>query len=83
MDSNDTCLSAISLDSGLKKEENYYMQVLLKECKYIEKKVVRHINDNLSDISSFDEPESDEESIRAMRLIFYRKIILKMSFLRD
>ena len=61
MNSNDTCLSAISLNSALKKEENYYMQVFLKERKYIEKKVVRHINDNLSDISSSDEPESDEE----------------------
>ena len=61
MDSNDTCLSAISLHSALKKEENYYMQVFLKECKYIEKKVVRYISDNLSDISSSDEPESDEE----------------------
>ena len=26
--------------------------MLLKECKYIEKKVIRHINDNLSDFSS-------------------------------
>ena len=32
----------------------------LNKCKYIEKKVVRHINDNVSDFSySFD--ESDEE----------------------
>ena len=30
-----------------------------KECKYIEKKVVRHIHDNLSDFSS-DDDESDE-----------------------
>ena len=49
----------IGLDSVLKKDENYYLQVFLKECKYIEEKVVRHINDNLSDCSSFD--ESDEE----------------------
>ena len=27
------------------------MQVFLKECKYIEKKVIRHIHDNLSDFS--------------------------------
>ena len=45
-DSNHTCLVVISLDSALKKDENYYRQVFLKECKNIEKKVVRHINDN-------------------------------------
>ena len=35
-------------------------QVFLKECKYIETKVVRHMNNNLSDFSS-DDDESDEE----------------------
>ena len=29
--SNHTCLSVISLDSALKKDENYYPQVFLKE----------------------------------------------------
>ena len=57
--SNHTCLAVITLDSALKKNDNYYPQVFLKECKYIEKKVIRHINDNLSDFSSDD--ESDEE----------------------
>ena len=28
----------ISLDSALKKDDDYYPQVFLKECKYIEKK---------------------------------------------
>ena len=46
VDSNHTCLAVISLDSALKKDDNYYPQVFLKECKYIEKKVVRHIYDN-------------------------------------
>ena len=46
LDSNYTCLAVISLDSALKKDDNYYPQVFLKECEYIEK---RHINDNLSD----------------------------------
>ena len=32
-----TCLAVISLDSFLKRDENYYPQVFLKECKYIEK----------------------------------------------
>ena len=45
----------LRLDSALKKDENYYPQVFLKECKYVEKKVVRHINDNLSDFSYSDE----------------------------
>ena len=59
MDSSHTSLAVIRLDSALKKADNYYPQVFLKECKYIEKKVVRHIHDNLSYFSSSD--ESDEE----------------------
>ena len=47
VDTIHTCLSVVILDSALKKNENYYLQVFLKECKYIEKKVIRHINDNL------------------------------------
>ena len=61
LDSNHTCLAIISLNSALKKDENYYLQVFLKECKYIEKKVVRHIHDNLSDFS-YSSDESDEDS---------------------
>ena len=37
-DSNHTCLAVVSLDSALKKDDNYDLQVFLKECKYIEKK---------------------------------------------
>ena len=59
VDSNHTCLALFSLDSALKKDDNYYLQVFLKECKYIEKKVIRHISYNLSNFSSSD--ESDEE----------------------
>ena len=59
MDFNYTSLVVIRLDSALRKNENYYSQVFLKQCKNIEKKVVRHINENLSDFSSSD--ESDEE----------------------
>ena len=59
LDTNHTCLALISLDSALNKDENYYPQVFLKGCKYIEKKVIRHINDNLSDFSSDD--DSNEE----------------------
>ena len=45
--SNHTCLAVISLNSALKADENYYPQVFLTECKYIEKKVVRYIIDDL------------------------------------
>ena len=48
------------MDSALKKDDNYYPQEFLKECKYIEKKVVRHIRDNLNDVS-YSSDESDEE----------------------
>ena len=61
MDSNYTCLAVISLDSALEKDENYYLQVNLKECNYIKKKVIRHINDNLSDFSSDYSDNSDVE----------------------
>ena len=44
----------------MREDDNYYPQVLLKECKYTEKKVIRYINDNLSNISS-DDDEFDEE----------------------
>ena len=37
----DPRVAVISLDSILKKDESYYPQVFLKECKYIEKKVIR------------------------------------------
>ena len=59
IDSNHTCLAVISLDSAHKKNENYYSQIFLKECKYNEKKVIRHINDNLSYFSSSE--DSDKE----------------------
>ena len=57
LDSNHTCLAVITLDSAFKKDDNYYLEVFLKECKYIEKKIVRHIIDGLH--SSSD--DSDEE----------------------
>ena len=37
VDSNHTCLAVITLDSALKKNDNYYPEVFLKKCKYIEK----------------------------------------------
>ena len=38
LDSNQIGLAVISLDSSLKKNDYYYPQVFLKECKYIGKK---------------------------------------------
>ena len=35
--SNHICLEGITIDSALQKDENYYLEVFLKECKYIEK----------------------------------------------
>ena len=65
VDSNHTCLAIISLDSAFKKDENYYPQVFLKECNYILKKVVMHINDKLNNFSYSDESDdSDGEYIR-------------------
>ena len=59
MNSNHPSLAVISLDSALKKDENYYLQVFLKESKYIDKNVIRHTNGNQSNFSYSD--ESDEE----------------------
>ena len=39
-DSNYTCLAIILIDFAIKKDESYYPQVLLKKCKYTEKKKV-------------------------------------------
>ena len=55
VDSNHTCLTAISLDSALKKDVNYYPRLFLKDCKYIEKKALEYIHSNLSDFSSDDD----------------------------
>ena len=59
VDSNHTCLAVISLDSALKKDRNFHLQIFLKECKCNEKKVITHINDDLSGVSY--SAESDEE----------------------
>ena len=49
-------IHAQHLDSALKKHEKYYPQVFLRECKYIDKKVVGHIIDELERYSDdFDD----------------------------
>ena len=67
------------MDFALKIEENYYPQVFLRECKYIEKKVVRHINDNLSDFSLSDESDVSDETI--FENVLFDGAISKISFL--
>ena len=52
VDSDHICLAMISLNSALKKDEHYYQQVFLK-------KIVRNINDNLSDFSSSDDSDKN------------------------
>ena len=37
VDPNRTYLAVITLDSAVKKNDKYYPQVFLKDCKYIEK----------------------------------------------
>ena len=56
IDSSYTFLAVISLDSILKIHKNYYPQVFSKECKYIEKNVIRHITDDLE-----NSPDSSDE----------------------
>ena len=56
---NRTCLQVILLDSVLKRDENYYPQVFLKECKYIEERVIRHITNDLENFSDYDESEEE------------------------
>ena len=64
LDSSYSCLAVIGLDSALKKDENSLSTSLFKRvCKYIEKKVVRHIITGLGSFydDSNDSNDSDEE----------------------
>ena len=60
--SNYPFLAVILNDFVLKKEEEFYPQVFLKECNYVEKekKTTRHITEDL-EIFSNDSDESNEE----------------------
>ena len=42
LDSSHICLAVISLDSALKKNDNYYYNYILKECKYIVKSTLAY-----------------------------------------
>ena len=80
LDSNHICLAVTSLNSALDKDVNYYPQVFSKECKYINKKVIRNIIDDLEGSSndSDDSEDSQEELIKATKLMFLEKTILKI-----
>ena len=84
-DSNHTCLAIFSLDSPLKKDQNYYLQVFLKEWKYIKKKCFRYIIDDLesSSLDSDDFEDSEEEQIKAIRLTFFERAILNKVFIKQ
>ena len=59
------CLSIMIIDSVIKANKKYYLQMLLEECKYIQKKIKTEncINEDLekseSDSKSNNETESD------------------------
>ena len=80
MDFNHACLAVTTFNSALKQDEIYYPQVFSEECKYIEKTLVRHINDNLSDFSY--SLESNEEENKTIRLIIFEKKKLNFFFKR-
>ena len=79
-----TCLAVISLDSANKKDEYYYPQVFLKECKYIKKKLVRNIIDDLKSSSNDcgGSDDSDKESIKAIRLTFFESVLFEKVILK-
>ena len=48
------------IDFAIKKDENYYLQVFLKEYKYIEKNMTRYTTNDFEDSSnSFDYCEEE------------------------
>ena len=56
MGSNHTCLGVHTTDFALEKSKKYFLQVLLKEWRYIEKEVFICIIDDLENSSEdFDE----------------------------
>ena len=59
VDSNHSCLAVISLDFAFNKDGNYYPQILLKECKYTDKRVIRHFINNLSNFSYYVKSEEE------------------------
>ena len=64
-DSKCICLTVILIDSVYRKDNNYYPQVFLKECKHVvkEKKMSEYITDELEiSFADSDREDSDEEN---------------------
>ena len=79
VDSNHTCLAVTSLDSAVKKDDSFYQQVFLKECKCTEKNVIGHIIDDLQSCSN-DSDNTNEEKIKHIKLIFVEETIFEDVF---
>ena len=52
VDFNHTCSAIICFDSALDKDEKYYPEVFLKECKCIKQEGIMHIIDDLESSSN-------------------------------
>ena len=74
---NCTSLAVITIDSALKRDENYYPQALLKDCKWIKKEVIRYITGDIEVFLS----DCNEEYIKSnCRDVFETEQFSKMSF---
>ena len=71
--SNHTCLTVITISLALKKEENYYLQVFLKEFKHIRKEVIKDIIGD-PEISSDEYDKSDKEKINCLGYFLKRQV---------
>ena len=78
MGSNHTCLPVINLDSALNKLSSTSN---FKSVNALKKKLLDIINELESTSDNSD--DSNEEYIKVMGLIFFRKVILKMSSLKE
>ena len=58
VDSNHPCSAVFSLEFSLNKDDNYYPQVFLKECKYIKEKLITYVGDNFGEFPSSDESDN-------------------------
>ena len=74
------CLSIIVIDSVIKANKKYYLQIFLEESNYIQEniKIVNHIDENLenSESDSNNEAESDidneEYSVKSILIIIIK-----------
>ena len=67
------------MDFALNKDDSYYLEVFLKECKYTEKKEVGYIYDNLSNFSCSSD-KSDEGTYFFIFFIVINKTLEEVSY---